>query len=1035
MKNWKELESLIKGGQTVEISGVPNLSAQAFIISKVVPFLKERPIFWLAKDETEANLIKKSFKVFKNYFKIKNSCFLISPSQVLPYLGKINHEQSLFFAPLEVFEKTLPSKEEFIKNSLALKKSQSLTPQELTKILVKLGYEYDIKIQTPGFYSFKGGIINIFPFLEPNPFRIEFSEKDISNIYTFDIKTQKIKSKIKTFKLLPLELKEKVFSGKLIDYLDEAYFIYSDYEEFEEIFPNWEQLFKKIKKFQSLAFETLGNNNQTFSLPLETPNFYHGRLENLIADLKKWTSDWKIIIFSAKISELKKYFKSKIPQKRLEYILADQEENFGFLDKANKTAFLTDLEIYGHHYLKESGVKNKPDPLTISELKVGDYVVHLDHGIAQFSGMVREKISGVEKEYFALNYAEGDKLLVPVETAEKISKYFGSPHPRLHRLSGGNWYQITRKIKEEALKTARQLLQLFARREAAHGKALNQKNIEETELAETFEYEETPDQLRTMAEIKNDLEKEKPMDRLVCGDVGFGKTELAIRAAFKAVMNRKQVAVLSPTTILTQQHYDTFQRRLKNFPVNIDILSRFRSEKEQKDTLNKLDRGEVDIVIGTHRLLSSDVKFKDLGLIIIDEEQRFGVKDKEKLKDLRTEAHILTLTATPIPRTLHLSLSELKDISTIETPPPGRLAIKTYIEPYDQEKVKKAIQNEIARRGQAYFLHNEVETIEAKMEELKKIFGNKKKPIFGLIHGQLPEKEIAETMSRFDNKKIDILVATTIIENGLDLPNVNTLIVNGASDFGLAQLYQLRGRIGRGTRQAYAYFLYTEKKLSREAKKRFLALREAYALGSGLKIALRDLEIRGVGNILGQEQHGNISAIGLNLYLRLLNQAVEELKTGVPQKPIRDVAIDLPLPAYIPKDFIPLETVRLKLYQELANINHLKELENFKKKISNNRKLPESFSNLFEVLEIKILSQKTNISSFNTASVINLEGEKKKRIVIKFVSWPSSDILTRLLKSNSAWIIAKDQVKIDLENLGEKWLNELKKAIRVLEVR
>jgi len=500
-------------------------------------------------------------------------------------------------------------------------------------------------------------------------------------------------------------------------------------------------------------------------------------------------------------------------------------------------------------------------------------------------------------------------------------------------------------------------------------------------------------------------------------------------------MNKKQVALLSPTTILTQQHYDTFKERLKKFSVKVGILSRFETEKEQDDTITKLKSGLIDIVIGTHRLLSSDVNFKNLGLIIIDEEQRFGVKAKEKLKALRTHAHILTLTATPIPRTLNIALAGVRDISIIETPPEGRLPIQTYIEPYSEEIIKKTINAELKRKGQIYYLHNKVETISFAAKELKKLITKAK---VGIAHGRLPERELAKAMQNFDTRQTDMLVCSTIIENGLDLPNVNTLIVDNATNFGLAQLYQLRGRIGRGERQAYAYFLYHRKKLKGNAKKRLQALMEAKKLGSGFQLALRDLEIRGAGNILGREQHGKVSAIGLSLYTRLLAQAIEELKFGKVQEPVRDIIIDLPLESYIPQKFLP-EEERLMLYQKMAGIFSLDELKELKDKMirsrtkEEQRTFPVELLNLFEILEIKILAQKTDISHIDTTLVTDEFGHQKRKLLIKFLFPIKPENLAKLLQKNPDWKFSDDSIKISFDQLGKNWLTELKKVIRTFQ--
>jgi transcription-repair coupling factor (superfamily II helicase) len=504
-------------------------------------------------------------------------------------------------------------------------------------------------------------------------------------------------------------------------------------------------------------------------------------------------------------------------------------------------------------------------------LKPGDYLVHLDHGI----GIYNQQLTINNQQYYQLKYAVSDKLYVPVGLERKLSRYIGFVEPKISRLGSSLWQRVKRKVKEETEKLAKELLEIYAKREVATRPPYLTEDEIDFQLASSFQYEETPDQIETIEEIKKDLEKEKPMDRLLCGDVGFGKTEVALRAMIKVIKSGYQVAMICPTTILANQHFQNFKERLKNLPIKIVLLSRLQSKKEQKEIIENLKMGKIDIAIGTHRILSKDVEFKNLGLLIIDDEQRFGVRQKEKLKKIRASLDVLSLSATPIPRTLYLALSSLKSISLIQTPPVGRLPVKTFILPFKEKIIKGAIENEISRGGQVYYLHNRVETIEGAKLLLEKLVPKAK---IGVAHGRLKEKELVKVMSDFQQKKIDVLIATTIIENGLDLPNVNTLIVADSTRLGLAEAYQIRGRIGRSHIQAFAYFLYGSH-LSEKAKMRLDALKEAEELGSGYKIALKDLEIRGAGNILGKEQSGNINQVGLNLYCQMLSEAIEKLKT------------------------------------------------------------------------------------------------------------------------------------------------------------
>jgi len=515
-------------------------------------------------------------------------------------------------------------------------------------------------------------------------------------------------------------------------------------------------------------------------------------------------------------------------------------------------------------------------------IKPGNYLVHLDHGVARFAGFshlplntAREKTKDNVK-YYLLKYAQGDKLYVPEGLERKLSRYIGFREPKISRLSSPLWQRTKKKIKEEAEKLAKELLEIYAKREIAERPPYSFDPAVDMEIASSFPFEETPDQIQAMKNIEKDLKERTPMDRIVCGDVGFGKTEIALRTAVKAVNSGYQATIICPTTILANQHYQNFKQRLKALPIKVDLLSRLQTKSSQERVIQNLKNGKTDIVIGTHRIISSDIGFKNLGLLIIDDEQKFGVKQKEKLKKLRASLDILSLSATPIPRTLYLALSSLKEITLIQTPPLYRLPIKTFILPFSKKTIQKAIKEEIKRGGQVYYLHNRVETIETAKKFLESLNDSTNWNI-GVVHGKLRKEELAKTMNNFQKKKINVLIATTIIENGLDIPSVNTLIADDASRLGLSQAYQIRGRVGRSHTQAFAYFLYG-KNLSEKAKLRLEALKEAEELGSGYKIALRDLEIRGAGNILGKEQSGNINQVGLNLYCQILSQAIEKLK-------------------------------------------------------------------------------------------------------------------------------------------------------------
>ncbi len=1010
------------------VTGVGPLSAKTLLVSRLPNDDRRRCRIWLGSDEAEAEVIARQLDFWKLPV---GEPFLFAEKDLARLLRRFAVRQPLFLvASVSAFERSVLPRPAWRDYTITLKTGELRRPAELSQQLVRSGYVMESTAVTEGTFARRGGVLDIFPLDTPHAIRCEFDGHTLAGIRLMNgAKKSSFQSEIT---IAPAQLPTNS-GATLFSYLqpEETLFILSDPEQLSAIAPRWERWQETLKPYAAIVFETFADD-AALALDFHQAPFYHRDLKAWAKDLRHYRDErWNVGIGTQRPTEIAALFEHlKLPPPPIEHISYPTAALTGFSSAKQKLLFLTDQEIFGRPEppVRVSG-RQRVDLVFLAELKSGDYVTHFDHGIGRFLGMTKQQVDGHEREYFTLEYAGGDKLFVPVEAADKISKYIGVANPKLHRLSGSNWYQLTRKIKEETLALAQALLKLYAERATAKAPSLSGTTDEERQLESSFPYQETEDQAATIDDVFRDLEKNTPMDRLVCGDVGFGKTEVAIRAALRAGVRGKQVAVLSPTTILTQQHYDTFVHRLHGLPVKIELLSRFKSEKEQQATLARLATGDVDMVIGTHRLLSRDVKFKDLGLIIIDEEQRFGVRDKEKLKELRKQAHVLTLTATPIPRTLNFALSGIRDVSIIETPPEGRLPIETIIQPYAEDIVTMAIRKEIARGGQVYYVYNHVETIELAMQKLQKLV-----PVasYAYAHGQMDEQGLSDVMARFDTGKIQVLVCSTIIENGLDLPNVNTLIVENAGRFGLAQLYQLRGRIGRGSRQAYAYFLYHSAKLGAGPKKRLQALHEAQALGAGFQLALRDLEIRGTGNILGKEQHGQVTAIGLNLYTRLLAQAIEELKTGIKQEPLRDIIIDLPLDIGIPKSLTPSEPKRLKLYQEMANFVTIEELREFKRKAFGERDLPEPLRNLFDLLEIRLLAQKTSISSIAVAKS-TVEGTTNEKLTIEFSDMLTPPIIGKLIHKNQRWDFTTKLVKIDFKELGSRWLHELKSYVRVFQ--
>jgi transcription-repair coupling factor (superfamily II helicase) len=618
----------------------------------------------------------------------------------------------------------------------------------------------------------------------------------------------------------------------------------------------------------------------------------------------------------------------------------------------------TDTEIFGWSKRRNAQRRKPVTPASfLSEVNPGDYVVHQEHGIGRFEGLVKMNLTGVEREYLLIHYAGTDKLYIPTDQLDRITRYIGMGDavPALSKLGTTEWTRAKSKVKESVQEVAQELLKLYSAREAAPGHAfpLDSEQPWLQELEDTFPFEETPDQQRAIDEVKGDMERPRPMDRLVCGDVGYGKTEVALRAAFKCVLDQRQVAILVPTTVLALQHYNTFKDRLKAYPVRVELLSRFRSEKEQKQILEDLAFGKIDIIIGTHRLLQKDVIFFNLGLLVVDEEQRFGVVHKERLKQMRTEVDVLTMTATPIPRTLHMSLVNLRDMSIIETPPQERLPIHTTIREYDEAIIREAILREIDRGGQVFFVHNRVQGIQMIAQKLKQLIPEAR-IIVG--HGQMNEEQLERVMVGFSNGEYDVLISTTIIENGLDIPNANTIIVNNAAFFGLSQLYQLRGRVGRATQQAYAYFLYAKNaKLTPIQEKRLRAIFEATELGAGFRIAMKDLEIRGAGSLLGAEQSGFMNSVGFDLYCKLLADAVQELQGKQVEASTITTSVDLPIDAFLPDEYIGDRTLKVNFYQRLANLSQPEQVEAMQAEMTDRfGPIQQPVQNLLMLVHLKI---------------------------------------------------------------------------------
>ena len=681
---------------------------------------------------------------------------------------------------------------------------------------------------------------------------------------------------------------------------------------------------------------------------------------------------------------------------------------------------LTDLEIFGTAKERRSRTKRPvKKALFLSQLEPGTFVVHEDHGVARFAGTTSMDSNGESREYLVLEYAESDKLYLPTDHLDRIFPYVGTSDlpPTLTRLSSSEWARAKERVKASTRELAKELLDLYADRRVARGHAFSADVVWQREMEDAFPYEETPDQARVIDEVKADMEDGRPMDRLVCGDVGYGKTEVALRAAFKAINDGLQVALLVPTTILAQQHYATFVDRLGPYPIRVEVLSRFRTPKEQRRIVQDLSKGAIDIVIGTHRLIQKDVRFRNLGLVIVDEEQRFGVSHKERLKRLRREVDFLTLSATPIPRTLYMALSGVRDMSAMDTPPEERYPVKTYVGEYSDQIIQEAVKRELDRGGQVFFLHNRIRSIQRVAAHLGELAPQAR---IAVAHGRMEESRLEEAMLSFSEGEINVLVCTTIIESGLDIPNANTLIIDRADRFGLSQLYQLRGRIGRSSSRAYSYLLVPKgKRITPGAEKRLQAILEASELGSGFRIAMRDLEIRGAGNILGAEQSGHIHAIGFELYTKLLNQAVQDLRAeraeeAAPESEAKsDLRVDLPLSAHIPQDYIGHLPIRLNVYQRLMDLRSHEQIEDMREELRDRfGPLPRDVDNLLYLVSLKIMARQMGVQSIASS-------DTDITVTLKDSVGGARLIMERSL---GGWAsVGNRQIKLNRRLMGSKW--------------
>ncbi len=975
-------EGVVKLNQnkTVSVEGlVPG--AKAFWLAGLGKIFPQR-ILVVSASIAEAEKATQDIKFFSNRETFNFPAWEILPREkILPHKDIVGEQLRI----LKLLTGAFPAAEQIFITSAKSFYHKLISPAQFNRLSLEIfsGKEYDLDnilkkldqgeyvrfplTEEKGNFSLRGGILDIFPLSEENPLRIEFFGEKIESIRYFDPLTQRSLKKVKSAFIPPAAIQGesnffKFLSNIDLVVLDEPALIKAQLTK-----SLWREFITFIKTKKRICLFTIPQSIPEISIDLKFQISTRAiallweDFSGFLSRLKKWQEEnFKVSLVSQNEGEegrLKELLKEKKLDLGENISFSVSELSRGFLFPDLKYAVITDREIF-HRYAERRPRQHFKGGLPLStyrELEKGNLVVHLNHGIGKFQGIKKLKIEEGKKDFLAIEYQGGDILYVPIEQVRLVQKYIGfeGKSPKLYKLGGSAWFKVVKGTKRALRDMATELLDLYAKRETRPGFAFSEDSDWQKEFEASFIYEETPDQREVIKEVKKDLEMARPMDRLVCGDVGYGKTEVAVRAAFKVATEGKQAAILVPTTILAQQHYYTFGDRMADYPIRIEMLNRFRTSEEQEIIIKELGAGKIDIVIGTHRLLQDDVKFKDLGLLVIDEEQRFGVAHKEKIKKIRELVDVLTLSATPIPRTLYMSLTGIRDLSVIETPPRDRLPIQTFILEYDEKIICGAIRREVERGGQVFFVFNRIDYIHKAAGRLREFLPDLK---IGVAHGRLQEKELEKVMRRFINGEIDVLVSTTIIESGLDIPNVNTIIIINAHRYGLADLYQLRGRVGRYKHRAYAYFFIPEGEIvSEEAIKRLKTMEEFTELGAGIRIAMRDLEIRGTGNIMGHQQHGFISAVGFDLYCRLLRESVSELKGKVLFVPRLETNVNLDVPEYIPDEYIPEARQKVEIYAKFSSLETIEELNDLKIELVDRfGPLKEGMRSLLDLAEIRI---------------------------------------------------------------------------------
>ena len=1006
------------------LTGV-NFGAFNLIIRELLHRLQQ-PILIVASDENRAQQIYSSLvELFEenmvHFFPVEPLLETQAAVSSLDELSQrldamsflLTKQKGIVISTPQSLQYPLPAAIKFKANSLTLKVNQVCNLSKICDFLVRCGYQRDDLVANPGEFALRGDILDIYPLNIAYPYRIEFFDDEIDNIRTFNPVSQRTKDSLTEVVIEPADDQlDKLYQNEdyttILDYLTESgiicfddirairqnivqidarnrdYLAHETSTNIKNSRLDFTSIFNQIvqAKIYSSLFQVSVNDlkiDQLLNLHTREPQQFFSQMSLIKNELSVYELQQQTVIIQADNLVRAKQIKSTFADYGIDITIAAENrlipnkrqiivDNFnqGFVLPRINLVYLTEHDLFNrqpHIHKKIKSLENAQQIRSYQELNPGDYVVHINHGIGIFEGIKTLESNGKKGDYITITYRNHDQLFVPADQLGVVQKYVASDGkiPKINKLGGNEWTKTKCRVQEKIEDIADELLAIYAHRATEKGFAFLPDDELQRDFEAAFPYLETPDQIKAIREIKLDMQKEKPMDRLLVGDVGFGKTEVALRAAFKAIDSGKQVAFLVPTTILAEQHYATMLERFKDFPVNVAMLCRFQTEKEADEIATNLSNGKIDIVVGTHRILSRDIKFKNLGLLIIDEEQRFGVKHKEKLKKLKNNIDVLTLTATPIPRTLHMSMIGVRDLSVMETPPANRYPIQTYVTEETPNIVREACLRELARNGQIFFLHNKIQDIDQKVAYLSQLIPEAR---IEYIHGRMSERQLEDIMLRFTQKKFDILVTTTIIETGVDLPNVNTLLVENADTYGLSQLYQLRGRIGRSSRLAYAYFLYKrDKVLTEVSEKRLNAIRDFTALGSGFKIAMRDLSIRGAGNILGKQQHGFIDSVGYDLYAQMLDQTIKQKRGDkVCHKTNAEVRINLE--AYIPTEYISSQKQKIEFYKKIKHANNVKAIDDIADELIDRfGTYPKSVENLLNIATIKVLADTAQILS------------------------------------------------------------------------